>query len=106
MTYFIIAYHISLVKIQTNYRNNNLLILDVKQLNKIVKICYLHTLKALWDDQGKIKMYYGMSKVKKHLSRKSSIGKLFLETRWIILQNLRSLSSALKMQLSNFQQNT
>ena len=37
MTHFIIAYHISLVKVQANYCNNNLLILDVKQLNKIMK---------------------------------------------------------------------
>ena len=59
MTNFIIAYHISLVKVQTNYCNNNLLILDVKQLNKIMKFYYFHSLKALWADQGKIKMYYG-----------------------------------------------
>ena len=73
VTHFIIAYHISLVKVQTNYCNNNLLILDVKQLNKIMKLYYFYTLKALWDDQGKSKMYYGMSKVKKQLSRKRSI---------------------------------
>ena len=34
---------------------------------------YFYTLKALWDDQGKIKMYYGMSKVKTQLSEKRSI---------------------------------
>ena len=73
MPHFIIAYHISLVKVQTNYCNNNLLILDVKQLNKIIKLYYLHTLKALWDGQGKIKMYYGISRVKKQLSGKRSI---------------------------------
>ena len=33
----------------------------------------LYTLKALWDDQGKIKMYYGMSRVKWQLSGKRSI---------------------------------
>ena len=70
MTHFIIVYHISLVKVQANYCNNNLLILDVKQLNKIMKLYYFYTLKALWDDQGKIKMYYGMSRVKKQLSEK------------------------------------
>ena len=32
-------------------------------------------LKALWDDQGKIKMFYGMSRVKKQLSGKRSIQK-------------------------------
>ena len=55
VTHFIIAYHISLVKVQTNYCNNNLLILDVKQLTKIKKLHYFHTLKALWGGQGKIK---------------------------------------------------
>ena len=30
-----------------------------------MKLYYFHTLKALWDGQGKIKMYYGMSKVGK-----------------------------------------
>ena len=63
-----IAYHIFLVNVQTNDYNNNLLILDVKQLKKIVKLYYFYTLKALWDGQGKIKMYYGMSRFKKQLS--------------------------------------
>ena len=40
VTYFISGYHISLVNIQTNYCNNNILILDVKQLNKIIKLYY------------------------------------------------------------------
>ena len=30
-----------------------------------MKLYYFYALKALWDDQGKIKMYYGMSRVKK-----------------------------------------
>ena len=47
-----ITYHISLVSVQDNYRNNNLLILDVKRLNKIMK---LYCLEALRDGQGKIK---------------------------------------------------
>ena len=55
------------MNVQTNYCNNSLLILDVKQLNKIMKLYYFYTLKALWDGQGKIKMYYGMSRVKKQL---------------------------------------
>ena len=70
VTHFIIAYHISLVKAQSNYCNNNLLTVDVEQLNKIMKFYYSHTLKALWDGQGKIKMHCGMSRVKKQLSGK------------------------------------
>ena len=35
---------------------------------------YFYTLKALWDGQGNIKMYYGMSRVKKQLSGKRSTG--------------------------------
>ena len=73
VTLFIIAYYISPMNVQANYCNNNLLILDVKQLHKIIKLYYFHTLKALWDGQGKIKMYYGISRVKKQLSGKRSI---------------------------------
>ena len=40
------------MKVQTNYCNNNLLILDVKQLNEIIKLYYFHTLEARWDGQG------------------------------------------------------
>ena len=61
------------MNVETNYSNNNLLILDVKQLNKVMKFYYFYTLKALWDGQGKIKMYYGMSRVKKQLLGKRSI---------------------------------
>ena len=61
------------MKIQGNYCNNNLLSLDVKQLNKIIKLYYFHALKGLWDGQCKIKMYYGISRVKKKLSGKGSI---------------------------------
>ena len=38
-----------------------------------MKLYYFHTLKALWDGQGKIKMYYDMPRVKKQLSRKHFI---------------------------------
>ena len=38
-----------------------------------MKLYYFHTLKAMWDDQGEIKMYYGMSRVQKQLSGKRSI---------------------------------
>ena len=75
MTHFIIGYRISLVNVSTNNCNNNLLILDVKQSNKIVKFYYFYTLKALLDGQGKIKMYYGMARVKKQLSRERSIAR-------------------------------
>ena len=47
------------MKNQANYCNNNPLILDVKQVNKIMKLYYFHTIKILWDGQGKIKMCYG-----------------------------------------------
>ena len=63
-----------------NINNNNLLILDVKQLNKIIKLSCFYTLKALWDGQGKIKMHYGMSKVKKQLSGKRSIQNRFRDS--------------------------
>ena len=82
MTHFIIAYHISLDNIQTNYCDNNLLILDVKQLSKLMKLYYFYTLKALWDGQHKIKMYYEMSRVKKQLSGKRSIGILWEIFQW------------------------
>ena len=38
VTHFIVTYHISLVNVQNNYCNNNLLILHVKQFNKIMKL--------------------------------------------------------------------
>ena len=63
MTRFIIAYHISLVDISSGRFS-----LDVKQLKKSWNFIIFI---ALWDAQGKIKMYYGMSKVKKQISGKS-----------------------------------
>ena len=47
--------------------------MNVKQLNKIIKLYCFRTLKALWDEHGKIKMYYGISRVKKQLTGKRSI---------------------------------
>ena len=38
-----------------------------------MKIYYFHTLKALWDGQGKIKMHYEMSRLKKQLPGKRSL---------------------------------
>ena len=61
------------MKVQSNYCNNNLLILNVKTIKKIMKVYYFYILKALWDGQGKFKMYYGMSRVKKQLPGKRSI---------------------------------
>ena len=47
--------------------------MDMKQLNKIMKL-----LKALWDSQGKIKMYYGMFRIKKQLLEKGLFETEFL----------------------------
>ena len=47
--------------------NNNPLNLDVKQLNKMIKLYYFYTLKTLRDGQGKTKTYYGMSYREKDL---------------------------------------
>ena len=86
---FLIAYHNSLVDVQTNYCNNNLLILNVKQLNKIMKLFHIYTLKTLWDVQGEIKMYYGMSRVKKQLlGKKSIVKKLWNQLKSILSKNL------------------
>ena len=57
--------------VETNYSNNNLLTLDVKQLNKIMKLNYFYTLKALWDD------YRRMFRLKKKLSGKKYIAFCF-----------------------------
>ena len=38
-----------------------------------MKLYYFYALKALWDGQGKIKMYYEISRVKKQLSGKRFI---------------------------------
>ena len=73
VAHFIITYHISLVKVPANCCKNNLLILDLKQLGKIMKFYYFHTVKAVWDSQGKSKLYYTVSSVKKQLSGKRSI---------------------------------
>ena len=89
MTHFIITYYISLGNVQTNYCKKNILTLDVEQLNKIIKLYYFYTLKALWDGQGKIKMYYGISRVKKQLSGKrfilSTSNKVIIITKMIAI---------------------
>ena len=43
-----------------------------------MKLYYFHTLKELWDGQGKIKMHYGMPRVKKQLSEKRSIHERYI----------------------------
>ena len=43
-----------------------------------MELCYL---KALWDGQGKFKMYHGMSRVEKQLSRKRSIIKITIKSQ-------------------------
>ena len=90
MTYFIIEYHISLVNVQINYCNNNILNLDVKQFNKNIKLLYFYTLKTLWDDQDKNKMYYGVSRVKKQLSGTRSIAEVLciIQHNYNITNNL------------------
>ena len=77
------------MNVQTNYCNNKLLTLDVKQLNKIMKLYYSYTLKALWDGQGKIKMYYGMSRVKKQLLGKRSVVRNDIEKKRLLSSTLR-----------------
>ena len=47
--------------------------MDAKQLSKIIKLYHFQTLKALWDGQGNIKVYYGTPRVKKKLSGKRYI---------------------------------
>ena len=53
-----------------------------------MKLCSFHALKALWDGQGKIKMYYGMPRVKKQLLGKNSISSKYLELVKNFLSNL------------------
>ena len=72
--HFIIPHHISLVKVQTNYCNNNLLNLDVKQLNKIIKLCYFHILKALWDGRVKLRRIVGCQGLKSSYREKALLG--------------------------------
>ena len=50
-----------------------------------MKLYYFCNLKALWDGQGKVKMYYGMSRVKTQLSGKRSIRKALDLVDWDFL---------------------
>ena len=86
MTHFIIAYHISLVKAPTNYCHNDLLILDLKQLNKIMKLYYLHALKALLDSHGKIKIYNGISLELKSSYKEEGLSHVYGKTKLYFLQ--------------------
>ena len=87
VTHFIIAYHIFLVKVQTNYCNNNPLALGVKQLNEIIKLYYFYTLKALWDGQGKIKM--GCPRLKSSYRKKGLLMIIFKIVEEILINPLR-----------------
>ena len=58
-----------------------------------MKLYYFHTLKALWDGQGKIKMYYGMSRVKKQLSEKSLFRVSYINSHCVKSVRTRSYSS-------------
>ena len=42
-----------------------------------MKLYYFYTLKALWDGQGKIKISYGVPRVKKQLSGKLPAVKIY-----------------------------
>ena len=85
VTHFIIAYHVPLVNVQTNYCNNNLLILDVKQLNGNMKPYYFYTLKALWDGQDKIRYIMGC------LESKSSYWGKGLLLKCCVLSNILTI---------------
>ena len=54
-----------------------------------MKLYYFHTLKALWDGQCEIKMYYGMPRVKMQLLGKRPIP-MFLNFKFIIFGTLSS----------------
>ena len=56
-----------------------------------MKLYYLYTLKALWVGQGKIKMYYRMSRVKKQLSGERSFDTRFLN---LVVHDLASENHA------------
>ena len=57
------------------------------RVNKIIKLYYFHTLKAVWDGQGKIQMYYGMYRVKKQLSGKGLFGYSSTENMFILISD-------------------
>ena len=67
--FFIDRYHISLVKVQTNYCNN-LLVLGVKQLNKIMNLYHFHTLKALSMARVKLRCIMGCPGLKSSYQEK------------------------------------
>ena len=73
------------------YCNNNLLIGDINTI-KIMKFYYFHTLKALWDGQGKIKVYYGIARFKEQLSGKSSSHMNFCEMLPVVIMKTKTKS--------------
>ena len=66
--------------------------MSIKQLNKIMKLYYFHVLKALWNGQGEIKMYYGMSRVKKLPSGKRSIVVNFAWSQQLFSEHYKIIS--------------
>ena len=56
-----------------------------------MKIYYFHALKALWDGQGKIKMHYGMSRVKAAI-RERSINKTYQQLEGLLVFYIASSS--------------
>ena len=71
----------------------------LEQLYKIMKIYYFYTLKVLWCGQGKIKMYYGISRVKKQLLGKGSIRAEIFSTSLNELPPVRSTFEILESSL-------
>ena len=88
------------------------MILDVKQLNKIVKLSYFDALKALWDGQGKIKMYYGLKRSYRDQGFQNFKPCHFLTIKYVwkskeivkLLLNIRSILSSIKIPLFQKQQ--
>ena len=69
------------MNVQTNYCNNNLLILDVKQLKKIIKLNYFYILKALWKARVKLRCIMGCSGLKNSYQEKGlMVNKISIST--------------------------
>ena len=98
VTHFIIPYHISLVNVQINYCNNNILKFDVKQLNKIMKLYYFYTLKTLWDGQGKIKFKMQLSG-KRSINIRSSLSDSFFLIK-SFLEPMKQVKTSYELQTS------
>ena len=75
-SHFIIKYHL-----QWTFKLTTVIIIYwlwmQNNWTKSWNLITFYALKALWDGQGKMKIYYGMSRVKKQLSGKRYIAKTF-----------------------------